>query len=190
MNDHADQAASATVSRAYCLPLIILHWLTAICVFILIPVGIALDKVPEGPLQDRLFNGHRSFGILVLVLAVLRVMMRRMHGTPAPASVLSDFERKASTAVHHLLYVLLFLTPIIGWAMVSAYGAEVSIFGLFILPPILPQNENVYKALSNLHAILGITMAITVLAHAGAGLMHALIKRDGVMQRMLPWTKA
>ncbi len=190
MNTHAEPATSAPAAQAYSLPMKILHWLTAIIVFILIPVGIALDEVPEGPLQDRLFNGHRSMGLLVLILVVIRVIMRRMHGAPAPASVLTKFERIASTAVHHLLYTLLFLTPIVGWAMVSGYGAEITFFGLFTVPPILPQDENVEKILTKVHSLLGFGMAVLVIAHAGAGLMHGLIKRDGVLQRMLPWGKA
>ncbi|NDA46462.1 MAG: cytochrome b [Alphaproteobacteria bacterium] len=189
MTDQPQQSAQAPSAIAYGLPMIILHWLTAIFVFILIPVGLALDKVPEGPLQDSFYNGHRSAGLLVLILAVVRVMTRRLHGTPAPAAVLTDFERKASTAVHHLLYTLLILTPIVGWGMVSAYRAEITFFGLFVVPPILPKNETLYEILEKAHAVLGITMALTVLLHAGAGLMHGVIKRDGVLQRMLPWTK-
>jgi len=194
MTDQAQQSAQApsaqaSSAQAYSLPMIILHWVMAIFIFILIPVGISLDKLPEGPLQDSLYNGHRSAGLLVLILAVVRVMTRRLHGTPAPAAVLTDFERKASTAVHHLLYTLLILTPLIGWGMVSSYRADFTFFGLFFVPPILPQNETLSNILANVHAVLGIVMALTVILHAGAGLMHGLIKRDGVLQRMLPWTK-
>ncbi len=163
-----------------------LHWIIAICIFFLIPVGISLDKVPEGPLQDRLFNLHRSFGVLVLALAIVRVMVRRLYGPPAHYAGLTRFEQIASTAVHHSLYALILVTPLLGWAMMSTYRAEVPVFGLFNLPPILPQSDLLTKIFSKLHALSGILMALLVIAHAGGALMHFIIKRDGVLERMLP----
>ena len=163
-----------------------IHWIMAAIVIVLIPAGISLDKLPEGPLQDRMYNLHRSFGILVLALAIVRVAIRRTCGAPAPYAGLTKFERIASTAAHHTLYVLIFVTPLIGWAMMSAYRADVSIFGLFYLPPILPQSDATYKVLAGAHKFCGILMALTLFAHAGGAFMHAFIKRDGVLHRMLP----
>ncbi len=163
-----------------------LHWIMAAIVIFVIPAGISLDKLPEGPLQDRMFNLHRSFGILVLALAIARVAIRRSRGTPAPYAGLTRFEQIASTAAHHTLYLLIFVTPLVGWAMMSAYRAEVPVFGLFNLPPILPQSDATYKILSGVHKFCGIVMALTLFAHAGGAFMHAFIKRDGVLHRMLP----
>lgn len=162
------------------------HWITAICVLGLIPAGIIMGNLPEGPLQNRLFDLHRSTGILVLCLALLRVAARQSFGTPAPAQSLTKFERIASAAAHHALLALLFVMPIVGWASMSAYRADVSVFGLFILPHILPQSDAAYKILSKTHQVLGILMALIILAHIGGAMMHALIKRDGVINRMLP----
>ena len=178
--------ASNNKSAGYSVPAKWLHWIVAICVLFLIPVGISLDKLPEGPLQNRLFDLHRSFGILVLALAVVRVTVRRIHGPPAAYSGLTRFEQIASTAAHHTLYLLILLTPLVGWAMMSAYRADVPVFWLFNLPPILPQNDDVYKALSKVHAVCGLLMGAIVLLHAGGALMHFVIRRDGVLQRMLP----
>jgi cytochrome b561 len=169
-----------------------LHWIMAICVIIVIPAGFSLDRVPVGPIQDRMYNVHRSFGILVLALAIARVAVRRYYGPPAPYAGLTRFEQIASTAAHHTLYLLIFLTPLVGWAMMSAYRADVPIFGLFYLPVILPQNDTLYAVLAGIHKVLGIAMALTLFLHAGGAIMHAFIKRDGVMQRMLPntWARA
>ena len=162
------------------------HWMTAACVLALIPIGVVMDRLPEGDLQNRLFDLHRSTGVLVLALAAVRVAARQTFGTPAPASTLTPFERVASTAAHRTLLTLLFVMPLIGWASMSAYRAEVSVFGLFMLPHILPQNDAVYKALSTAHWMLGWLMALVIAAHIGGALMHGLIKRDGVLNRMLP----
>lgn len=162
------------------------HWITAACVLAVIPMGVIMHRLPEGELQNRLFNLHRSTGILILALAVIRVVARQTLGTPAPAATLTRFERIASTAAHHSLLALIFLMPLIGWASMSAYRADVSVFGLFTLPHILPQSEALYKALSKVHQILGFLMAFVIAAHVGGALMHGVIKRDGVLNRMLP----
>jgi cytochrome b561 len=165
-----------------------IHWIIALCVIVALPMGIALDKLPEGPLQDRLFDLHRSLGILVLALAIVRVAARQTFGTPAPASSLTTFERIASTAAHHSLLALIFLQPIVGWLSMDAYRADVSVFGLFTLPHVLPQSDAAYKFLSRVHAVLGFLMAFILAAHIGGALMHGVIKRDGVLNRMLPET--
>ena len=72
-----------------------LHWLTALAVLLVIPAGIAMNNVPQGPTQDRLFDFHRSVGILILALAVLRVATRILLGAPPPAPGL--IQRAAAT---------------------------------------------------------------------------------------------
>jgi cytochrome b561 len=168
----------------------LIHWLTAILIITLIPVGFIMSDLDEGPLQDRMFDLHRSFGILVFALAFLRVASRRYYGTPAPFEGLTPFERKASIAAHHILLALLFVMPLLGWMMMSSYRAEVSIFGLFTLPNILPENRKVYDVLAEIHETGGTLMAIVLVLHAGAALMHYFWRKDSVLQRMLLWSKS
>ena len=163
-----------------------LHWLTALCVLALIPAGIIMVRLPEGDLQNRIFDLHRSFGVVVFGLALLRVGARQIYGTPKPVETLTPFERIASTAAHHLLLVLIFLMPLLGWMMMSAYRVDVPVFGLFTLPHLVPENETTFKVLERLHKWVGYFMALVICAHAGGALMHAVVKRDGVLQRMLP----
>ena len=144
-----------------------LHWIIAACVLAILPMGIVMPRLPEGALQNELFDLHRSTGILVLALAVLRVSARYAFSTPAPARSLTRFERIASVAAHHSLLLLIFLMPLVGWASMSAYRAEVSV-------------------LSWAHTILGYSMAAILVAHIGGALMHGFIRRDGVLNRMLP----
>ncbi len=163
-----------------------LHWIIAACVLAVLPMGIVMPRLPEGALQNELFDLHRSTGMLVLALAVLRVSARYAFGTPAPARSLTRFERIASLAAHHALLVLIFLMPLVGWASMSAYRAEVSVYGLFTLPNILPKDATLYGVLSWAHTILGYAMAAILVAHIGGALMHGFIRRDGVLNRMLP----
>jgi cytochrome b561 len=107
-------------------------------------------------------------------------------GTPAPLETLTPLERRASVAVHHSLMALIILMPLIGWLMTSAYRVDVSVFGLFTLPHLMPKSEPIFDALAAAHKWLGLLMAALILSHIGAAIMHTFIKRDGVLQRMLP----
>lgn len=127
-------------------------------------------------------------GFVVLVLVVLRLAMRMGKGGPAPYVGLTTFERIASSATHHLLYLLLFAMPIAGWLMTNAYSAslDVSVFGLFTLPHLIGENKPLFGQLQQAHKIGGITMAVLVFLHIGGALMHTFIKCDTVLWRMLP----
>lgn len=163
-----------------------LHWLIAICVLAIVPIGLLLPYTEAGPFQDRLYNIHKSLGVLILALMLLRLINRLVVGSPAPEPSLATWQRTASSAVHGLLYVLLIAQPIIGNAANSAYGASTPFFGLFELQPIVTQNEALSKALFAVHRWLGILIAALVLVHIGAALLHHLIIKDGVLRRMLP----
>ncbi len=163
-----------------------LHWLVAAVVLFMLPVGYFMFRLPDGPLQDRLFDLHRSFGLVVLALAILRLAVRAVRGAPPPYAGLTGFERIAATAAHHLLYVLIFLMPLLGWAAESAFGGSWSFFGLFDTPHILPTDRSLSVILSRIHDWTALLLAAVLVAHVGGALMHALLKRDGVMARMLP----
>ncbi|MDP4593931.1 MAG: cytochrome b/b6 domain-containing protein [Beijerinckiaceae bacterium] len=165
-----------------------LHWLTALSIFIIIPVGIIMHEMKPGALQNQLYDFHRSMGFVVLVLVVLRFAVRMGKGAPSPYVGLTAFERIASTTAHHLLYVLLFAMPLVGWLMTNAYSAslDVSVFGLFKLPHLIGENKALYSKLQQAHEIGGITMAVIVFIHVGGALMHTFVKRDTVLWRMLP----
>jgi len=167
----------------------IIHWTTALLVLFIIPAGFIMVNIRPSALQNQLFDLHRAFGVVVFFLAILRVLARRYYGTPAPFGGLTPFERKASVAAHHSLLALLFIMPLLGWFMMSTYRVDVSVFGLFTLPHILPENRAVYEMLSPLHMIGGIIMTLVLLLHAGAGLMHHFIRKDRVLHRMLPGAK-
>jgi len=167
----------------------LIHWTTALLILFIIPAGFVMVNIGEGALQNQLFDLHRAFGVVVFFLALLRVAARRFYGTPAPYEGLTRFERIASVAAHHSLLALLIIMPLLGWFMMSTYRVDVSVFGLFTLPHILPENRAVYDVLSPIHEIGGTLMAIILVLHAGAALIHYFWRKDRVLQRMLLWSK-
>ena len=161
-----------------------LHWLTAVLVLGLIPVGIIMHNMEASPLQDRLYNLHRSTGTVLLPLAIIRLLYRWTH-PPLPLPDMPALQRFAAESTHWGLYALLIVQPIVGWAATSAYRAPIIIYGLFELPPILPVNQPLAERLFGVHRWLGILMALMVCAHVGAALFHHFVNRDRVLMRMV-----
>jgi len=179
-------AAVAAGGERYPAALIVLHWTMAVLILATLPIGWRMGDLEPGPLQDALYHLHRSIGVTVLALALVRLAVRKIAGAPPPHPGLAAWQRTLSVAVHHLLYVLFFVVPILGWAGTSAFGAPIIVWGLFTLPPILPKNEPLSEILLGAHGIFASTLAGLVILHVAGALYHALIRRDGVMQRMLP----
>ncbi|WP_342360476.1 cytochrome b [Terrarubrum flagellatum] len=167
-----------------------LHWLTAFAVLGMIPLGLymvrrgAITNFDE--LTNTLYTTHKTVGFLVFWLVGMRIVYRVRAGAPAPAATLTPLERIASGAVHHLLYVLLPVVPLLGWAGVSAYGARETLGG-FSLPPLLPNNPPLGETILAIHGYAALLMAALILAHIGGALMHGVIKQDGVLNRMIGW---
>ena len=165
-----------------------LHWITAAIVLLLvIPMGLWLAYLrPENEaLKLRLYNLHESFGILVLVLVVLRLAYRWFRPAPPWPDDTPLTVRRMARLSHALLYVLLVLLPISGFLATNAWGFPLSLFNMLPLPSPIGKDEAIAKILSTVHwtsaAVLG---AILVLHLAGA-VLHRYVKRDSLSRRML-----
>ena len=127
---------------------------------------------------------HRSIGIAILALAVLRLLWRLLDRRPAWPTVMPGYQRTLARTTHAIFYVLLFALPITGWMISSVEGDSVPFFGLLELPPI-PSGAN-EDWLEDLHELLfNVLLAFAVLHVIGA-LKHQFWDRDGVMRSMLP----
>jgi cytochrome b561 len=164
----------------------LLHWLVAAAVLTTLPVSVAMGRVAPGPTQDFLFNLHKSLGVLILLLMLLRLINRVIAGAPPPELGIEPWHKVMSSAVHGLLYVLLVTMPIVGWIANSAYGAPTPFFGLFTLPKLVADNEALAKQLFTLHTWAGFAVILLAGMHIGGALFHYVVRRDGVLQRMLP----
>lgn len=166
-----------------------LHWTVAVLVIGMVPLGLYMVSRGEATnfdaLTGRLYDAHKLVGFLVLWLIVLRILVRVRRGAPPALATLTALERIASGAVHHLLYLLLLVVPVLGWAGISAYPA-LNIFGLFNLPAILSANEPLANRILGVHGLLAKLVGLLVLVHIAAALYHRFIKRDGLLRRMWP----
>jgi cytochrome b561 len=164
----------------------LLHWLVAVCVLTTAPVAIAMTRVGKGPTQDTLYFFHKSLGVLILVLMILRLINRLAVGALAADPDIEPWQKAVSSVVHTSLYVLLLAMPIVGYIANSAYGAATPFFGLFELPSIVEKNEALATQLFAIHRWVGFLVIALVLLHVGAALYHQFIRRDTVLKRMLP----
>ena len=164
----------------------LLHWLIAACVLTTAPVAIAMGRVAEGPTQNSLYNLHKSLGVLILILMILRLINRLVVGAPIADPKIEPWQKTVSAIVHSSIYVLLVAMPIAGYVANSAFGAPTPFFGLFELPPIVGKNEALSTQLFTIHRFAGWLLIALVVMHVGAALFHTFIRRDNVINRMLP----
>ncbi|MFG1380075.1 cytochrome b [Xanthobacter sp. V3C-4] len=171
---------------AYGLPARALHWIMALLVLAVIPAGFTMMNLPSGPAQDWFFDLHRSIGFTILCLAVLRVVVRILNPPPPRPANLPFALWLGAEVVHYALYVLLLVMPPLGWLASNAFGASVSVFGLFTLPNLVGKDDALADLFGAWHQRLAYLITALVILHIAAGLWHGIIKRDGVLSRMLP----
>jgi cytochrome b561 len=166
------------------------HWIIAALIVTQFVLANMADDLPIGVHKLALLARHKSFGMTVLMLAILRLLWRLKNPPPALPSGMSPLERMLARGTHIAFYVLLFAMPLTGWLMSSAKNYSVSWFGLFTWPNLIPKNENAFGLLRSTHDILsGVLFAIAVL-HILAALKHHFWNKDDVLLRMLPFTKS
>jgi cytochrome b561 len=160
----------------------LLHWSMAAAIFAMLFVGAGM--VVSLRHRDQLLDLHRPLGLAILLLAIVRLINRLRHAPPPLPADLPRIQVWAAHASHWLLYALMLAMPLIGWAMLSAGGYPVVLFEGVHLPPILPHSPVVYGILRPLHGVLAYLLFFTILAHLGAALFHAWVRRDGVFGQM------
>jgi len=164
----------------------ILHWLMAALLVAMLFIGVSM--VSSLGDYHRLLAIHRPLGILILILAAIRLITRLLTRAPALPANISQPERLAIKMSELMLYTLFIALPLVGWAMLSAGHYPIVMFGSLHLPPILPARPELYATLRKTHTILAYLLFLTFLAHMGAVLFHTLIVRDGILSRMVPWS--
>src|SRR5580698_2197368 len=163
----------------------ILHWLMAAMLLAMLFIGVAM--VSSLGNYHVLVAIHRPLGILILILAVIRLVNRMLTTLPPFPPTMSPLERRIASASERLLYALMLALPLVGWGMLSAGHYPIVMFGPVHLPPILPANPALYALLRKTHTILAYLLFITFLAHLGAVLFHTLVIRDRLLNRMAIW---
>ena len=166
------------------------HWVIAGLISVQFVLGRLAEPLPLGVHKLSLLARHKSVGMTILMLAVLRLLWRLWHPAPPLPAGMTRLERIGARGTHVAFYVLLFAMPLTGWTMSSAKNYSVSWFGLFTWPNLIGKNEAAFEFLRTTHDTLsGLLFAVAVL-HILAALKHHFWNRDDVLVRMLPFTKS
>jgi len=166
----------------------LLHWLVVLGIVSQFTLATLFDDLPSGAKKLTLLSRHKSIGISILILALLRLAWRWGNPTPPLPDTLRPYERSLAKLTHVLLYVLLFAVPLTGWMMSSARGFPVSWFGFWQLPDLVPKDKALYDMLVTTHGVLAWTLGIVATLHLAAALKHHFMLKDDVLRRMLPFT--
>lgn len=162
------------------------HWLIALIVIGMLAGSFFLGDLPD-PYISTAFMLHKSFGLSVLALVLVRLFWIRHTGKPQLPVSTPAWERFLSRFVQYSLYVFLIIQPLVGWIMSVAANKPPSYFGLVNLsfPGILP-NKNLAMVLNNTHKTIAWIMIFLVILHVSGALKHHFINKDNVLRRMLP----
>lgn len=162
-----------------------LHWLTVLLVATILPVAWVMTSLARGsPSRDGLFTFHKSLGVTILAVIVIRLVWRAMHPAP-PETQIPPTLALIGRISHWLIYAIFIVMPVSGYVMSTAGGHPVSYFGLFSLPP-LRTNGEVGETAETIHLLGQWAVYVLLGLHILASAWHAAIRRDGTLERMLP----
>lgn len=162
------------------------HWLVVALVAAQLVVALVLPAVLPASTENALIAWHVSLGPTILLVMLLRLAWRLTH-TPPPAPVdLSPGLRLLARATHWAFYAVLIVLPVLGWIATNAYGGTPRLLGFIPLPRLVAPDKPFAESVGAVHATVAAALMALIVLHVSGALYHALVKRDGVMGRMLP----
>jgi len=166
------------------------HWIIAALIVTQFALAWTAADLPLGMHKLAVLARHKSVGMTVLMLAILRLLWRFKNPPPELPAGMTPLERALAHATHVAFYVLLFAMPLTGWMMSSAKNYSVSWFGLFTWPNFIAQSDAAFDFLRSTHDYLGYALFVIAVLHVLAALKHHFWNKDDVFLRMLPLTKS
>jgi cytochrome b561 len=192
-------------SSRYTKTTVVLHWLIALFLVVMFVLGWFMADLPkEAPKQSTFdlldlgvwtvqvgeeisprafyFNLHKSLGITIFALIILRIVWRIGHKPPAPLATYKAIERKIATGTHHLLYLFMVAIPVTGLIMGLYSKFGVKWFGLNFLPGL--DNNSIREFFEEAHELVGIALLVILALHVVGALKHKFIDKDETMSRI------
>ena len=167
-------------------PLIkIAHWFTLFLIVAVFSTAALIHDVPNA-WKLTLFQLHRSLGSTIWIVTVMRLTWRQFARLPDWPPSLSNPMRTAARSVESMLYGLLLLQPILGLLYSNAHGGRTGLFFVLHLPPLIQRNDELAEQLLLAHEVVANLLLAIIALHAAAALFHHFIRRDEILNRMLP----
>jgi cytochrome b561 len=168
---------------------IALHWIVALLVVVQIAWGWLMQEIPKQPpgLRADAFNVHKSLGLTILALMLVRLGWRIAH-PPPPLPPLPPWQRRLARANHALLYAALIVMPVAGYLGSVFSGYPVKLYGM-MLPAWGSKDDAIKSAMSVVHLATSWVLVAAIALHLAGAAKHALVDRDGLVRRMWPWRR-
>ena len=164
----------------------LLHWSIVVLIVVLGYLGLTMTDLANSPDKIRLYALHKSLGLTLLALVLLRLFWRVYAGAPRPLPGSPAWQERIATLTHFALYVLLLAIPISGWIFNSATGFPLQWFGMINLPAIAGRDAGLRELSATWHEWLFWALVVLALVHAAAAIYHHLFQHDATLARMLP----
>lgn len=163
----------------------VIHWLTAVLITWLFYLGLTMVDLPISPQKFQDYALHKSLGLTVLVLLVVRLIWRSLTPPPPLPDEMRRRDAILAKAVHHGIYLLLVVIPLTGWLYSSATASPANYFGYFTVPDLIGTSETAGKVLRAIHDIAGKLLLVLLILHVAGAIKHHIVDRDDVLKRML-----
>lgn len=163
------------------------HWVMALLVVGMLGLGLYLEEMERGPELFKMIGIHKSIGVIVLALIVLRIVWRFMNVTPTPLPNHARWEVILAKAVQGVLYLTMLIMPLSGWIMSSSAGYPVSVFGWFEMPNLVEKNKEINEIAKEVHEITAWIMIGGIVLHFAGAIKHKIIDKDETVLRMMPF---
>ena len=164
----------------------LLHWLVVLLILALGTLGLIMGDLPSSPRKLELYQLHKSLGLTLLGLVLLRLAWRWYAGVPAALPDQPPWQRRSASLTHVALYALLLAMPLSGLILTAATGRDWHWFGLFTVPPITARNMPLHELGETVHQFLFWVLAALAVLHAFAAFHHHQFRGDPTLARMLP----
>ena len=175
--------------RGYGLGAILFHWVIALLFIFQGGLGFYMSDLPaDDPAKFTTYQWHKSLGLTILVLSLLRLGWRLANKRPSLPGAMPAWEKRAALLAHSALYAGLLLVPLTGWAIVSASPLNIPTlaYNTVLVPHLpLPVSAAAERLWSNVHETLAKVVMAIALVHIAAALRHEFILRDGLLSRMI-----
>lgn len=164
------------------------HWVIAALILVQFGIGWYMTDLPTSPHKFDTYQLHKSMGLTIFALAVLRLGWRLFNPAPPLPASMPQWERAAARTSHFLLYALILVQPLIGYLQSNAANFPLVVWGVLPVPALLAKDEALAETLVGVHELGADTLALVALIHIGAALRHHFWLKDDVLRRMLPGT--
>ncbi|HVI58230.1 MAG TPA: cytochrome b [Luteimonas sp.] len=169
----------------------LLHWLIVLLILLMAIVGLTMVELPKTPKYFWVYTLHKSVGITVLALVLLRIGWRLYAGAPKPVPGTPKWQERIATLTHWALYALILAMPLSGWLFDSASGLRpFRLYGLVAMPKLVAPDEAIRDVAGDAHELMFWVLVALVALHAAAAFHHHIFRNDATLLRMLPGRRA